>query len=103
MSPFSPCPLFHPQADFNGDGSVTIADYSLLEQNYNQNLQNVWLMADLNGDWVVDDLDADILGDHYYDANPTHADGDLNGDGDITESDIDLMFAQWGLELEVAA
>jgi hypothetical protein len=67
------------------------------------NLQSVSLLADLNGDHVVDELDAEILDDHYYDANPTYSDGDLNGDGDIDELDVDLMFAQFGLELELVS
>jgi hypothetical protein len=33
--------------------------------------------------------------------NPTPADGDLNGDGDIDVADFDLLFAQYGLALTV--
>ena len=36
-------------------------------------------------------------------SNPTWADGDLDGDGTIHEFDIDLMFAQYGLKLDVVA
>ncbi len=35
--------------------------------------------------------------------SPTRADGDLNGDGAIDNEDVDLMFEQYGLELEVVA
>jgi hypothetical protein len=75
----------------------------MLEQHYSVNLQEVLLLADVNGDWVVDDLDADTFNDHYFDTNPTYEDGDLNGDGDIDEIDVDLMFAQYGLELTAVA
>jgi hypothetical protein len=57
----------------------------------------------LNGDFAVDDLDADILGDNYGMADPAWADGDLNGDGAIDAADVELMFAQHGLELAVAS
>jgi hypothetical protein len=56
----------------------------------------------LNGDWAVDALDAEILDDHWFDSEPAYEDGDLNGDGDVNADDIDLMFAQYGLELAVA-
>ena len=36
-------------------------------------------------------------------SNPTWADGDLNGDGSIDMDDLDLMFAQYGLELSAVA
>ena len=63
------------------------------------------ILADLNGDWVVDQSDADILYDNWATnlQNPTHADGDLNGDGTINVADLDLMFAQFGLELDVVS
>ena len=52
---------------------------------------------------VVNDVDLDILVDNW-DANlqnPTWADGDLNGDGDI--DDVEIFFAQFGIELAVVA
>jgi hypothetical protein len=58
------------------------------------------MLADLDGDWDVDDFDADALIDKGM-SNPTHDDGDLNGDGTINVDDLDLMFAQYGLGLAV--
>jgi hypothetical protein len=60
-------------------------------------------LADLDGDYDVDDVDMDILGDNLGMANPTRADGDLNGDGVIDNADLDLMFEQYGMELEAVA
>jgi len=69
------------------------------------NLQNVWLLADLNGDWSVDEDDLETLVDNWVAnlSDPTWADGDLDGDGEITVDDIDLMFAQYGLGLAVVS
>ena len=36
-------------------------------------------------------------------SNPTQADGDLDDDNDIDVDDLDLMFAQYGLELSVVS
>jgi hypothetical protein len=33
----------------------------------------------------------------------TWADGDLNGDGQVTMADLDLAYAQFGLELDVVS
>jgi len=35
--------------------------------------------------------------------NPTQAQGDLDGDGNIDVHDLDVMFAQFGLELAVVS
>jgi hypothetical protein len=61
------------------------------------------MLADLDGDFAVNEIDAEILGDNMGMANPTQADGDLDGDGDIDAADADYLFAQWGLELEVVS
>jgi hypothetical protein len=44
-----------------------------------------------------------MLADNVGMSNPTHDDGDLNGDGDIDIDDLDLLFAQYGLELAVVS
>lgn len=36
-------------------------------------------------------------------SSQTWADGDLNGDGDVTQTDLDILFAQYGLELDVVS
>ncbi len=60
-------------------------------------------LADLNGDWNVDELDAIILFGNRNLSNPTQAQGDLDGDGDIDIHDLDLVFAQYGLGLVVVS
>lgn len=91
--------------DLNGDGYVTGADYDLIDENMGIDLRNVWILADLNGDYAVDDLDLEIVYDNWISnlPNPTWADGDLNGDGDIGLDDFELLFSQFGLELSVVA
>ncbi|MEX2091511.1 MAG: dockerin type I domain-containing protein, partial [Pirellulales bacterium] len=91
--------------DFNGDGIVLMDDYYLVED-WNLNLSGpISLLADLNGDWTVDELDADILYNNWSSGlqNPTQANGDLDGDQDIDIHDLDLMFAQYGLALNVVS
>lgn len=63
------------------------------------------LLSDLNGNWIVDDSDAQVLYDNWEDqlSNPTQADGDVDGDGDIDIDDLDMMFAQYGLALSVVS
>lgn len=63
----------------------------------------VWLLADLNSDFAVDDLDAAIMAAHMGMSNPTWADGDLDDDNAITLADLDLMYAQYGLDLAVVS
>jgi hypothetical protein len=95
------------QGDFNGNGIVDSADTILFSQSWlaNLNLQNLTMLSDLNGDWIVDELDGDILFNNYLasTANPTRAQGNLDGDTDIDIHDLDLMFAQYGLELAVVS
>jgi hypothetical protein len=87
--------------DNNGDGEVNSMDFFMGTSGLN--LQTLWLMADLDGDFDVDDEDVDWLVDHLHMSNPAWADGDLNDDGSVNYLDVDLIFAQYGLELEVAA
>lgn len=91
------------EADFNGDGRVSIVDFSLYADNSSLNLQALSVLSDLDGDWDVDSDDEQILFDNFLAnlSNPTQADGDLNEDGTIDIDDLDLMFAQYGLELSV--
>ena len=43
------------------------------------------------------------LASHLGMSSPTRADGDLNGDGVIDHVDLDLIFAQFGLDLDVVS
>jgi hypothetical protein len=91
------------QGDFNGNGQVDIGtDLDLMFANYGKSLQSVSILGDLNGDFVVNDTDLTTLVNSFGMSSPTHADGDLNCDGHIDNADMDLMFAQYGLELNVA-
>jgi hypothetical protein len=91
--------------EFDGDGLITGADGALWYQHSGYNLQNLSMLADLNGDWKVDNLDADILYNNYLLnlSNPTQSQGNLDGDADIDIHDLDLAFAQFGLELNVVS
>jgi hypothetical protein len=89
--------------DFDGSGVVTGEDAVFWHENNGINLQNLWVLSDLNGDFLVDGLDLEMLADNVGMSNPTHDDGDLNGDGDIDIDDLDLLFAQYGLELAVVS
>jgi parallel beta-helix repeat protein len=87
--------------DNNGDGQVNSMDFFIGTSGLN--LQALWLMADLDGDFDVDDEDVDCLADHLHMSNPTWADGDLNDDGTVNYLDVDLILAQYGLDLEAVA
>jgi hypothetical protein len=91
------------EGDFTGDGYVELPDEGLLFFNYGGGLASLWALADLNGDWAVDDDDLGLLADNIGLANPTQADGDLNGDGQVNYADLELAFAMYGLELDTAA
>jgi len=92
--------------DFDGDGLVDYFNYNdlaLLNINFGINLQNVSILADLNGDSVVDADDLDWIGDNIGMTNASWADGDLDGDGQVTLDDLGLAFAQFGLGISVAS
>lgn len=91
------------EGDFNGDGVVDFDDVVLYSPYSGANLQRVWLLADLNSDYGVDDLDAAILANHMEMSNAAWADGNLDDDNAITLADLDLMSAQNGLDLAVAS
>jgi hypothetical protein len=95
--------------DLNGDGIITYADFLLFSFGgyFSSGVpaDDVWVLADLNGDLTVDQADVDILFENLEDnlQDPTWADGDLDGDGEMTVADLDLMFEQFGLELALVS
>jgi hypothetical protein len=91
------------EADFNGDGFVDIMDYVAWANNSGLDLQTSSVLADLDGDFDVDDDDLAIFEGNLGMSTPTAADGDFDGDGDVDADDLDLMFAQYGLELVVVS
>jgi len=90
-------------ADFNGDGMVDMADWDAMTTapNWGADLRDVWVLADLDGNFEVDDADLQTINDNFGMTGATYADGDLNGDGTIDIADVDLAFAQFGLGLNL--
>jgi len=103
-SHYGPNDIFE-YGDFDGNGVVDTTDVILLYSNFSMDLQELEMLADLNGDWTVDELDSDVLYNNWLTnlPNPTQTDGDLDADGDIDIHDLDTMFAQFGLELDVVS
>ncbi|MCH8840418.1 MAG: hypothetical protein IH831_07015 [Planctomycetes bacterium] len=89
--------------DFDGDGAVTGDDWDILWDNWDANLTNIWVLADLNGDFDVDDNDIQTISNNLGLTGATYADGDINGDGVVDQTDLDLAFAQFGLAFDWVA
>ena len=72
------------QFDCDLDGSVTLDDYNVVVENWLNIAANV-LPGDVNGDWVVDSMDVDLvnatIGTDWMQA-------DLNGDGKVGSADL---------------
>jgi len=92
------------QGDSNGDGAVNSADIQNFYTGYyaSINLQNLSILGDLNGDDVVDGADFTEIYNNIGE-DPAQNVGDLDGDGDIDMADINLVFAQWLLELDIVS
>ncbi len=90
-------------ADFNGDGSINGLDLDDIATNFNLNWQEVWILADLDGNFEVDDDDIQVINDNFGMTGATRADGDLDGDGVVGIEDLDLAFAKFGLGLNLAS
>jgi hypothetical protein len=76
---------------------------SVLE-NFDVDLRNgIFLLADLDSNWSVNQADRDRLLDNMEDyqngllTDPEREDGDLDRDGDIDMDDLDLLDLQFGL------
>jgi hypothetical protein len=55
------------------------------------------LLGDANGDNVVDDKDASVLGANWRrQGDATWADGDFNGDHNVDDKDAAILAAHWG-------
>ena len=67
------------------------------------NLQDIWALADLDGDYDIDSDDLDVINANLGLTGATWEDGDLNGDGEVTLEDLDLAFLQFGLDLDLVA
>ncbi|MBN2294873.1 MAG: PEP-CTERM sorting domain-containing protein [Pirellulales bacterium] len=51
--------------DANGDGLVNASDQDVLDANFGQSGDRIWMDADFNGDNAVDECDRDILMSNY--------------------------------------
>jgi hypothetical protein len=54
------------------------------------------LAGDANGDRVVNDTDASILGAHWMSTGAQWVDGDFNGDNVVNDRDAAILAAHWG-------
>ena len=81
-------------ADFNGDGAVTTGDLSWLLLTFGENLQDIFVLADLDGDLVVDLSNWLTIQGNLGMTGATYEDGDLDGDGTVTQDDLDVALAQ---------
>jgi hypothetical protein len=88
--------------DASGDGWANSQDFYFMPT-LGMDLQNLWILADLDDDDDVDQSDVDTLVSNFSKSNPTWSDGDLNDDNVVDEHDLDLAFAQFGLSLSVVS
>ena len=74
--------------DLDGNGEITVRDYILMDKRLrlggplSPEEKDIF---DLNRDGVVDDRDATLM---YWRTNPV---GDMDGDLELTENDIDIL------------
>lgn len=52
--------------------------------------------GDVNGDGIVNILDASVIAGNYLQAVPPNTGGDLNGDGVVNLSDLVIVGANYG-------
>jgi hypothetical protein len=89
--------------DYNGDGTVNTTDWPLYAANQGTQLQTLKLKADFDGDLDVDDADMDLIATNAGMTGATWADGDLNGDGEVTIEDVDLAYATYGWGIDAVS
>jgi hypothetical protein len=59
-------------------------------------VEREFILGDANGDTVVDDRDASILGAHWRQTGgATWFDGDFTGDGNVNDADAAILAAHW--------
>ena len=80
------------QYDLNGDGRVTAADEDIVWAQRGRIYSDV-LKGDINGDWVVDDRDIDLLEAFW---GESYAQSDLDGDGIVGSTDSSIVLGNFG-------
>ncbi len=83
------------RADLNDDGQVDVLDLEIFLGAYNETLGTVY--ADINGDGVVDSLDALTIEANWETrvGSLGQSAGDLNGDGYVDQTDFDSYLNFW--------
>jgi hypothetical protein len=88
--------------DASGDGWANSGDFPFMPS-LGTDLEDLWILADLDGDYDVDQSDLETIADNLDMTSASRSDGDLNGDTVVDESDLELGFAQLGLDLWVVS
>jgi hypothetical protein len=81
------------QFDCNKDGAVTTADYYLVNDALGT-IAGDTFEGDVNGDWVVNDADIDLIEATFGEAWPQ---ADIDGNGTVGQSDISLLLNNYGI------
>ena len=81
------------QFDCNKDGAVTTADYYLVNDALGT-IAGDTFEGDINGDWVVDDADIDLIAATLGEAWPQ---ADIDGNGTVAQSDLLLSLPNYGI------
>jgi hypothetical protein len=88
------------QYDVDGNGQVNDRDYRIASTNFGGIAADA-LIADVNGDWIVDAADLDLVDAAW---GSDYAQADINGDGSIGSGDLSSVLGEWenthGQELE---
>jgi len=81
--------------DVNLDGVVDSADRAIATDAANFNMPGGWAQGDMNGDGFVDQTDVDII-DGVVDPCAASCAGDLDGTGAVGSGDLAILLAAWG-------
>jgi hypothetical protein len=81
------------QFDCDKDGAVTTADYYLVNDALGT-IAGDTLEGDINGDWVVDDADIDLIDATY---GEEWAQADIDGNGTVAFSDLSAALGNYGI------
>jgi CSLREA domain-containing protein len=88
--------------DGNADGAVNSLDFPSFSETEGLNRRILWILADLDEDFDVDQDDWDILEGNLSNQNADWEHGDLNGDDVVDAADVALMTIQDGITLTVS-